>query len=127
MKLYHFTSFYHLHKILADGFIRVTESNIGSPFKEWLPYGEHVGPDVVWLTESKEKLDNGLIGGAVDKQKIRFEIEIENAIRWRDFANQYKINPKWYRRLDITGNYTAKNWWVSTMRIPVNQENVTIL
>jgi hypothetical protein len=47
MKLYHFTSPYHLPAILDADRLTVTESNISNT-------REHKGPDVVWLTDDPE-------------------------------------------------------------------------
>ncbi len=130
MKLYHFTSLYHLPLIRQAGFLKLVESNIGSPDKRFLPYGEHVGPDVVWLTERMDPSGHGLGGASVDKRKVRIEFNIEDmesAIRWRDFANQHGINREWYRIMDKSGDYTARYWWVSRLEIPVGESNITLL
>jgi hypothetical protein len=127
MTLYHFTSYYHLAMIRQAGYLRLTESNIGSPDPNIKPFGENVGPRVVWLTENPDaQLDNGLVGCTIDKRAVRFTIEIDEkeVMRWRDFANLHGIHHKWYRALDISGGYTAKYWWVSTKEIPVTANTV---
>jgi hypothetical protein len=127
MKLYHFTSLYHLPLIKAAGQLNLTESNIGSPYKDWLPYGEHFGPDVVWLTERILPSDNGLGGSAVNKQAVRIEVDIDNAVRWVDFANRHGINRRWYRYLDKAGGFTSRYWWVALDPIVVKENQITLL
>jgi hypothetical protein len=127
MKLYHYTSLYHLPLIKAAGYLKLVESNIGSPDKRFPPYGEHVGPDVVWLTESPSPKGHGLGGASVDKRAVRIEVDIEDAIRWREFANKHGINRDWYRIMDMSGEYTARYWWVSLRPIPIAEANITLL
>lgn len=112
MKLYHFTSEFHLPLIMSDGFLKLTESNIGSPRSDLLPYGEHIGPDVVWLTDLPEASTLGIDDSFFNKLKVRFTVEIE-AESWQKFAKRHNINRKWYRILDETGGFTAKNWFIS--------------
>lgn len=125
--LYHFTHEKALRSIKAQGCIRTTESNIGSPFPQWPPTGEHVGPDVVWLTSepSPGKSAAGLrytveqakairaAGYSVpDKTQIRLTIEVpdEEPLRWRDFAREHGINRKWKRALEKDAR--PDTWWV---------------
>lgn len=127
MKLYHFTSLYHLPLIKAAGFLKLVESNVGCPDARFPPCGEHFAPDVVWLTESIDPSGHGLDGASVNKREVRIEIDIDDAIRWRDFVNQYRINPIWRRAMDRSGKYTSRYWWLSTHTIPVIEANITIL
>ena len=88
MKLYHFTCREHLEAIKRDGVILTTESNIGSPLPRLKPFGEHVGPDVVWLTDcpNLDRGDHGLSGSAADKSAVRITVEIDDAMPWAKFA-----------------------------------------
>lgn len=45
--LYHYTSFYYLPKILASGYLKLTESNL-------------IAPDGTWETELKSKKYKGM-------------------------------------------------------------------
>jgi hypothetical protein len=118
MILYHYTSLVHLELIKQDGIIKTTESNIGSPSPLWKPYGNNIGPQVVWLTDQPEvKTGHGLDSNVVNKFQVRLKFDLPDAIRWVEFANQHGINKKWYRILDKTGNYTARHWYVLTRPI----------
>ena len=116
MKLYHFTSNtgFHLEPILAQGVLRPTESNIGSPYPGHKPHGLDCGPRVVWLTETPDmsRGDNGLSGSVVDKTRIRFTVEVADAVKWTDFSKKHGIDKRWYAILDKIGGGTAKFWWV---------------
>lgn len=118
--LFHYTSRAHLPNILRAGFLTVTESNIGSSSRHWKPYGEHVGPDVVWLTEVSDlKAGHGLDCGVLNKLEIRFTVKA-SAIHWPSFAAIYGINKSWYRALNRKGGGSAKKWWVSHDVIPAS-------
>lgn len=49
--LYHVTCRQHLTAIIRSGTLAMAESNIGSPWPWSKPFAEHIGPDVVWLTD----------------------------------------------------------------------------
>lgn len=128
MRLYHYTCLHHLPAILSAGHLRTTESNIGSPSSKLPPCGEHVGPNVVWLTNQAivgqgHGLEPGPLNpttAAFDKFRLRFTVETE-AMPWRIFAQQHGINRRWYQALDQAGDYTARHWWVATQ--PVAREH----
>lgn len=118
--LYHYTSELHLPHIRAAGFLETTESNIGSPSLEMLPYGEHIGPDVVWLTDVPDVrnghgLNTGLSG--LRKTAVRFSVMVSDAIPWAKFAHDHGINRRWFAALDASGGGTARHWWVCPRRI----------
>ena len=107
MRLYHFTSTAHLPRILADGFLKVVESNMSRT-------REHAGPDVVWLTSRSEPAAHrGWAGGsAVDKTAIRFTVDIpdRDVHRWSEWARRRGIDQKWMRALASTGG--SASWYV---------------
>ena len=117
MKLYHFTSTHHWPAIIAAEFLKTTESNIGSVNELWKPFGEHVGPDVVWLTDMPEITAKGcgLNGSRLDKTEIRITVEVADAISWPAFAAKHGINKKWYRALG--SGRRPETWWVVPRRI----------
>jgi len=125
MLLYHFTTPIHLPRIAEDGFLKVTESNIGAPpNKSMEPTGEHAGPDVVWLTNqdgtqtNRDTLRAGCVLSAgsfsvlsVDKTVVRFTVDVpdDEVLRWADFAKAQGIHKRWQRVLE---KWPAKpNWW----------------
>lgn len=119
--LYHYTSEFHLPLILTTGFLKTTESNIGSPSLEMRPYGEHVGPDVVWLTDVPNvRNGHGLAmpdASYPSKYAVRFSLNVPDAIPWAKFASDHGINRRWYDLLNKTGGGTARHWWVSPRSI----------
>ncbi len=117
MNLYHFTSLMHWPLIINDGFLRRTESNIGSGNPRLKPYGEHVGPDVVWLTDLSDPTPQscGLVG-IRDKTRLRITVKISDAKKWPDFAAAHGINKRWYRLLGRGGR--PQCWWVVERIIP---------
>lgn len=129
MILYHFTSRHHLPMIRLTGELSCTESNIGSPSRIQPPFGEHVGPDVVWLTSSPEPEGHGLEGAKavsgygtagddVDKSEIRITVEIpdSDAEHWPEFAVAHGIHPEWRRALEK--GHRAESWYVCRRPIP---------
>jgi len=135
MILYHYTTVLHLPSIGADGHLKVTESNIGGPpGKSIEPSGEHVGPDVVWLTDrdglttNRDTLRAGcaLSSGSfsilsVDKTVVRFTVEVpdEDVMRWEDFAKEHGISRRWQRILEKWPR--RPNWWFVVQR-PIGSE-----
>ena len=120
MKLYHYTSTRHLPYILKAGYLDVTESNIGSGVPEHDPYGEHVGPDVVWLTTSenpghKQGLTTSADTGWPDKTEIRFTVDVPDALHWPKWSRSQGIDKRWARCLE-TDHY-PEQWFVVVRRI----------
>jgi hypothetical protein len=114
VRLYHFTSPERLTAILAEGVIRTTESNIGSGRPDLPPCGDHVGPDVVWLTDRQEPDARGLaldlqIDGT-DKTGVRITVEVPDAEHWPAFATAYGMNATWRRAMEE--DRAPQTWWV---------------
>lgn len=114
MPFYHFTSHYHLHRILPAGVLKPSESNVGSPIAAMQPFGEHFGPDVVWLLDVPA-LDypHGLTGCIYDKTKVRFEVDVP-AVRWLEWEPARKMHPRWTAALIRLGGgqAAARHWYV---------------
>ena len=119
--LYHFTSQIHLPMIQAAGQLRTTESNIGSVTPIRPPYGDHIGPDVVWLLDTAD-LDgrrHGLQGSSADKTRVRFTVRAR-ATRWVSWPPAQRMHPEWREEFirDGGGPAAARRWWVSERPIP---------
>ena len=112
---YHYTSTERLVMIRSTGIIRTTESNIGSGRSDWPPFGSHVGPDVVWLTDEPEPDSQALalttIDGS-DKTEVRITVSLadDEVMWWPDFAKQHGIHRQWRRALELGRD--PQSWWV---------------
>jgi hypothetical protein len=119
--LYHFTSRYHLGLIEREGGILPTESNIGSPVSHLLPYGDHVGPDVVWLLDTPDPFEyghgladmEGEIKLAHDKREVRITVDVA-PIKWSEWEPAMQMNRKWRERFIASGGgpEAAEHWYV---------------
>ena len=204
-RLYHLTCIGHFPKIMADGFLKTVESNIGTPdmfepdpndpdydtehvlvwpkrergkpYKRipmmvpgpllktieekqemftrvtreeleamgpqddqmtvsvvvgWEPldhlpdvkYGEHVGPDVVWLTSDPTPKQawqslNDALDIRAQKSQILFVVEVpdEDVKKWSEWAFEQGISKFWYEALDDDDG-SADNWYVVDREIP---------
>jgi len=122
MILYHFTSLYHhLPRIIDSGVLRPSESNVGSPYPEHFPHGDHVGPDVVWLLDTPDLggHPHGLAGSSVDKTRVMFTVDVA-AVPWVDWLPAARMDPRW-RDLFISsagGDDAARHWYVYPGVIP---------
>ncbi len=95
-RFFHYTSVQHLESIERRGLIIPTESNIGSPTPDMPPFGEHVGPDVVWLMDEEDPFahDHGLAGSFHNKRAVRIEVDVP-AILWLAWEPAMRMNPVW--------------------------------
>jgi hypothetical protein len=118
MRLYHFTSAYHLPKILTAGYLKVVESNLSRT-------REHAGPDVVWLTSNADAAGNNWwqVSGrrSVDKAEIRFTVDVpkRDAAKWREWAARRGIDPRWAHTLMEAGGSGA--WYVTERPIQASE------
>ena len=116
--LYHFTGLVHLESILADGFLRTTDPNIGS-----------AAAGVVWTLDTPTvDFDHGLGDGSpikgylldgpevysTNKRRVRVTIEVGDAQPWLTWAAFQPHEPAWVRSIIETGGgpEAAKHWWV---------------
>jgi hypothetical protein len=113
VKLFHYTNWLNCVGIMDSGEIRRTESHIGSADPKMLPCGEHVGPDVVWLTTKSTATANGVdrllvtlkqksvqLGCpmiALDKTQVRLTVEIpdDEVHSWPEWAKAHGIHGRW--------------------------------
>lgn len=116
MILYHYTSTMHLPRIEADGYLKVTESNISMR-------RTHAGPDVVWLTSDRKPNAeaHGLSGSAVDKTAVRITVEIPDseATPWLTWSRKHGITKAWATILE--SGRRAEAWYVVERRIERGQ------
>lgn len=130
MIFYHFTSWQHCLEIFASGEIRTTESNVGSGRKDWQPFGEHVGPDVVWLTTREIPTRNGVdlpavVGRELDipnqKWRVRLTLQLpeEEVYQWTRWSKKQRMNPKWRRAIE--DGMSFQSWWVIERSISLDE------
>ena len=137
--LYHFTSEFHLSRILADGGLRTTDPNLfstGPLIVTNLESGERVnvggeilGPPVVWFFDTPEVLagGRGLIGSAVDKRVIRITVEVDDGRPWLDWLKLRKHDPCWVRvAIDVGGGERAARHWYVVARPVLRDEWIEI-
>jgi len=103
--LYHFTAATssHLGKILREGLIRTTESNISLT-------REHAGPDVVWLTSNPDPEANTGWANGVRKVTARLRVEVDDAAHWPEWAAAHGCSRDCYDSLGAAGD--PEEWWV---------------
>ena len=139
MTLYHYTSRAAWQLIQQDGFIRPTESNIGSARPDWPPMGDRVGPDVVWLTDQPAPNARALalqkppahVLAALEAQgnrarwepktqvRIRLDLQDGEAEPWRTFCTRHGIHRQWRRALE-RGRAPA-TWYVLPRSVALDE------
>ena len=123
MILNHYTAEDNLGFLLGSGVLMTTESNIGAPpegdsrRKGVKPVGDHVGPDVVWLTSLTNPISAG-IDALPGTQVIRVVVDVpaEEVSRWPAWSKGRGIDPRWYRSL-AKGRY-PDGWYVVERPVP---------
>lgn len=123
MRAFHFTAEAYVPYLLASGLLLTTESNIGSPegrgTRAMPPVGEHVGPDVVWLTTRDAPEQCGIVSsGMALKAGVRVTVDVADAdvSHWPAWAKAQGIHPDWYSV--VVGEYDADSWFVVERNIP---------
>jgi len=106
MRLYHFTSLFHLPMVQQFGLSRGD-----------VPITPAGGTNAVWLTTDEQPSNQGWkSGSAVDKSKIRITVDIPdsdpNLHKWSDYAKREQMDPKWYDALNQTGGGGHDRWYL---------------
>lgn len=112
MILYHYTSIYHLVKIVQDGHIRTTESNASMD-------ADHFANDVVWLTSNKNPQCETSLGGATDKKQVRITVNVP-AIQYVHWAKRNHVPTDLMEMLNKQGGNQMPKWHV--MERPITQQ-----
>ncbi len=124
MIFYHYTCVEHLEKIIDDGFLKTSESNVS-------PSEEHAGPDVVWLLKKPltGQVPEMLTGRAeisgrpfgIDKSRICITVDLPptEVQRADKFWKKHKVEQWWADRLSsLGGKSKVKDWYVILRNIP---------
>jgi len=122
MKLWHFTSTAHLPRILADGYLRPSDSMLH-------PVDQNFAPPCVWLLDSPDlgEASHGLNTpfSTVDKQAVRFTVEVPDSrvVRWLGWAEAQDVDPLWLTSVidGGGGREAAERWCCIFRRIPSDQ------
>jgi hypothetical protein len=129
MRLYHFTSRFHLPNILQDGMLIPTDANLFRTGPSPATPNEPVrGQKVVWLLDEPEagggQQANGLYAA---KREVRIEVDVPDAQRWLDWVTTRRHDPEWVRIIvrQGGGKSRAKHWWVVARPIPSTEWVVT--
>lgn len=113
MKLYHYTSLRHLEKILNDGTLQTTASNLLKPVCPHIENGQLVDvtdsyKPVVWFTsvlDFEKARYCGLTGSVLDKTEVAIEVTptaLQRFYKWTEWAEQNNIDKAWYENLKST-------------------------
>ena len=119
MKLFHYTSIYHLQRILEYG--SLCKGDI--PITRKGTYGSE--GHAVWLTTRDKASPNehGLISPVCDKTEIRITIEVDlddpRLFKWSDYAKRRGVERGFYRQLDVMGGGLSNTWWLYIGEIPI--------
>lgn len=131
--LYHFTSEYHIKKILECGYLKLTPSYLIEPkdakvvevepgcYRVISEMSDNIKP-VVWLTDNEmpEGLAIEVPDGALDKKTIQITIPHKNQyVWWLTWAERNKMNKKWLKRFTEGLHYGS--WYISEEIIPVEE------
>ena len=123
--LYHYTSRYHLEKIMESGYLKLTPSDLIKPVDlkiiryEDGHYGavseisDHVKP-VVWMTDSLDMAGHGLEcpNNPDFKKKVKITIPMNSAYKWWvTWAEKNRMNKKWFKYYTRGKRYGS--WYIS--------------
>jgi hypothetical protein len=110
--LYHFTCRLCWHFIKQDG---ISKGEVPISRTKRLQHPN--------LTSNPEPLAQKWENGpGANNVAVRISVEIppgdQKLISWRDFAERHHIDRRWYRDLDRSGGWEARNWWIYEGVIP---------
>lgn len=109
LRLYHYTSPWHLPAILDDGLTRGD-----------VPLTPTGGTNAVWLTGDPNPAVQGWAGGF--KTAVRITVDLDSGdprlVKWSDYATERGVDPGWHKILDQTGGGGANDWYLYFGRIP---------
>lgn len=123
--LYHYTATGHLASILAEGRLRLTDSQVD-------------GRPAVWFldTPTTEGRDHGLSGSVWDKTEVRVTVRAR-AVRWLDWVATLPPSTRaavggtlgrWIPTIVRTGGgpEAAAHWWVAFEPVTIRPHDVAV-
>ena len=131
-KLYHYTSRYHLEKILSDRKLKLTQSNLLEPKHLHVENGVLVDETdgykpCLWATDKPyfDAEKKVLSGAKYDKTEVQIVLlDTSGFVYWDDWAKENKMDPSWRSRFIKGKNYS--HWWISEQEYPINKETAII-
>lgn len=131
-KLYHYTSRYHLEKILSDRKLILTQSNLLEPKHPHFENGVIVDETdsykpCLWATDrpyfdAEKKV---LSGAKYDKTEVQtILLDTTSFVYWDDWAKENGMNLSWRKRFIKGTNYS--HWWISEQEYPINKKTAII-
>lgn len=116
--LYHYTCAYHLSAIFSSGYLKLTSSDIIPPDGTLeTEMKAKVYKPVVWLTDSKEPIGQGLEGSAADKKEIKITVAKKDYMEpWTSWKPQKKM-PNWWKKA-YCKKQNPSSWYVSEEIVP---------
>jgi hypothetical protein len=114
MKLYHYTSRYHLPLIEASGILSMSDAMLGTV------------DGAVWCFADPAvafEADHGLGNSSLDKRAVRITIEVADAVPWLAVVGDRRIDPDWLAAVVETGGGldAALEWWVVLRDVPASE------
>lgn len=124
MILNHYSAGANLDYILGSGVLMTTESNIGAPDspdsrrKGVEPVGDHVGPDVVWLSSLQNPLHSGIHTSRGGPSVIRVVVDLpdDEVEPWPAWSKTQGIDRRWYRV--VAKDTYPDSWYVVERPVP---------
>jgi hypothetical protein len=115
--LYHFTSREAWDRILADGFLKTSNSWVNRRT------GYPVGPDrfVVHLTSD----DRGAGSVLLDRRAVRIDVDASDAQRWDPWMRANGVDEAWLR--DLRGIHEDADKWFIVERVIPSSEWVRVV
>jgi hypothetical protein len=138
--LFHFTSTWHLPKIMESGYLKLVTSNLhdgtwteqemykflqkqNTPegMKEWTAEEiKQYGKGVVWLTNDHSPQGQGLEFSRVDKTEICIVIPKNDQYKkWTEWSRQQEEFDAEFVTNEIENGYNFNSWYISEKEIPL--------
>ena len=121
MRLYHFTAKEYLSSIMREGL-----------WKGEIPYSlTDYGDNGVWLTTSGNLTAQGWADEMPPKLELRLEFRLNRdgpkLHRWRDLANDHRVDVNWYASLDDVGGGHSDEWYVYLGKLAVRVDGKRVI
>ena len=121
--LYHYTTLDFVPKILEDGFLMLTPSNLVKPTRYWKERRDDGNYDIVSDSDDRGKIAIGMAAGgvrAVNKMTAKFVIPWNDKYQWwLDWQKKNRMKKSQYRIFTSHGEHYG-SWYVCEEQIPMS-------